>query len=57
MRKKFEALEALDEQMHNKIMDLFKKYLLVGGLPDAINEYLQSSNINKVRIVQSETHE
>ncbi|MFQ9799857.1 MAG: AAA family ATPase [Clostridia bacterium] len=40
MRKKFERLEALDESMHNKMMDLFRKYLLVGGLPDAINSYL-----------------
>jgi hypothetical protein len=30
MRRKFERLEALDESMHNKMMDLFRKYLLVG---------------------------
>lgn len=40
MRKKFERLEALDESMHEKMMDLFCKYLLVGGLPDAVNSYL-----------------
>ena len=31
MQKKFERLEALDEAMHNKMMDMFRKYLLVGG--------------------------
>ena len=35
MNKKFERLEALDEPMHNKMMDLFRKFLLLGGLPDA----------------------
>ena len=33
-------MEALDEATHNKVMDLFRKYLLVGGLPDAVNTYL-----------------
>lgn len=40
MRKKFECEESLDEPTHNKMMDLFRKYLLVGGLPDAVNSYL-----------------
>lgn len=57
MRKKFERLEALDEPMHNKIMDLFRKYLLVGGLPDAVNVYLAQKNIQAVREVQREIHD
>lgn len=57
MRKKFERLEALDESMHNKMMDLFRKYLLVGGLPDAINSYLSEKNIQSVREIQSEIHD
>ena len=54
MRKKFLLSEALEEAMHNKIMDLFRKFLLVGGLPDAVNEYLQTKNIQSVRAVQNE---
>ena len=54
MRKKFERLEALDEPMHNKMMDMFRKFLLVGGLPDAVNSYLEEKNIESVRAVQSE---
>ena len=56
MRKKFERLEALDEAMHNKIMDIFRKYLLVGGLPDAVNAYLETKNIRTVREIQREIH-
>lgn len=56
MRKKFEKLEPLDESMHKKIMDLFRKYLLVGGLPDAVNVYLEQKNIQAVREVQREIH-
>lgn len=57
MRKKFEGLEPLEEGMHHKIMDLFRKYLLVGGLPDAVNVYLEERNIQSVREVQNEIHE
>lgn len=57
MRKKFEQLESLEETMHDKMMDYFRKYLLVGGLPDAVNVYLSEKNIQTVREVQSEIHE
>lgn len=57
MRKKFERLEALDEAMHNKMMDLFRKFLLVGGLPDAVNSYLETKNIQAVRNIQAEIHD
>lgn len=57
LRSKFEKLESLDEAMHTKIMDLFRKYLLVGGLPDAVNRYLADKNIMSVREVQKEIHE
>ena len=57
LRTKFQARQALDEAMHNKMMDLFRKYLLVGGLPDAVNAFLQSRNIQRVREVQREIHD
>lgn len=57
MQKKFERLEALDESMHNKMMDLFRKFLLVGGMPDAVNSYLAEKNIQSVREIQSEIHD
>ena len=56
MRRKFEQREALDEAAHNKMMDLFRKYLLVGGLPEAVNTYLETKNIQRVREIQSEIH-
>ena len=57
LRTKFQARQALDEAMHNKMMDLFRKYLLVGGLPDAVNAFLESRNIQRVREVQREIHD
>lgn len=57
MRMKFQRLESLEEPMHSKMMDLFRKYLLVGGLPDVVNAYLESKNILRVREIQSEIHD
>ena len=57
MKKKFERLESLETNMHNKLMDLFRKYLLVGGLPDAVNSYLSEKNIQSVRNIQTEIQE
>lgn len=57
VRKKFERLEALDGPTHNKMMDYFRKYLLVGGLPDAVNSYLENHNIQFVREIQQEIHD
>ena len=57
MRTKFKKLESLNESMHDKIMDLFKKYLLVGGLPEAVNSYIENKNIQEVRQIQNEIHE
>lgn len=56
LRTKFQKLEELDEIMHNKLMDMFRKFLLVGGLPDAVNAYLDTHNIQRVRTIQHEIH-
>ncbi len=57
LRQKFENMETLEESMHNKMMDLFRKYLLAGGMPDAVNAYIQEKNIFMVREIQSEIHD
>ncbi|MBO5008354.1 MAG: ATP-binding protein [Clostridia bacterium] len=56
LKNKFEKRESLDETTHEKVMDLFKKYLLTGGLPDAVNSYIKDKNIVNVRTIQSEIH-
>lgn len=56
MRSKFNARQSLPEAMHNKIMDLFKKYLLTGGLPDAVNSFIKKHNITTLRTIQQEIY-
>lgn len=57
LKEHFMALRSLNEGIHDRILSLFKRYLLVGGLPDAVNEYLRSHNIVKIRDIQREIHD
>ena len=54
IRKKYEAEDTLDENLHQRMLDLFKRYLLIGGMPDAVNKYLESRNIVEVRKIQED---
>ena len=56
LREKFFAGEALNESLHNYMLLQFKLYLLVGGLRESINKFLENRNIAQVRKVQREIH-
>ncbi len=56
MRNSFHNNEALSTSLHEKMLDFFKKYLLVGGMPDAVNKYLENRNIVEFRRIQNEVH-
>ena len=57
MKESFNKQEALSEAMHNKLIDLFKKYLLVGGLPKAVEIFVASRNVVEFRSIQKEAHD
>lgn len=54
MRQSYLAGNALSDDMHSKIMGLFRKYLLIGGMPDAVNTYLSEHNMVSVRAVHTD---
>lgn len=56
MEDSFNNNEGLSEPLHNKMMDLFKKYLIVGGLPNAVKTFVESRNIIEIRSIQNEVH-
>lgn len=57
MHDQFTKEQPIDEALHNKFLDLFKKYLLIGGLPDAVNTFIETNNIVAVRAVHDEIYE
>ena len=57
MRKNFEDHVGLQESLHKKMLDLFKKYLIVGGLPKAVSEFIETRNVAEIRSIQDEVHD
>lgn len=56
VRRSFENRQSLNDSMHNYMLQQFKLYLLVGGMPDAINRFLENRNITQVRSIQRDIH-
>lgn len=52
LKQNFLNKESPSDAIHQHIMGLFRRFLLVGGMPDSVNEYLSSHNIVKVREIQ-----
>jgi hypothetical protein len=54
IKSKIKARESLSEAIHNRVMDLFRKYLIVGGMPDAVNEFISTQNVMELRAIQQD---
>ena len=42
------------EPLHKKMMQLFKEYIVVGGMPAVVKEYITSKNFDKVKQLQQQ---
>ncbi|WP_455623778.1 ATP-binding protein [Parabacteroides sp.] len=54
MRAQFLERRSLPDSLHAKVLDLFKKYLIVGGLPDAVNTFVEEKNVVVIRKIQED---
>lgn len=51
-RDAFERLVPVDEDIHRELMKAFREYLVVGGMPQAVEEYVASHDLGKVDAVK-----
>lgn len=56
IRQCFHDQRALDESTHNILLKRLQYYLLVGGLPEAVNNYLLDRNMLRVRQTHRDIH-
>lgn len=54
LKDSWQQRSAVDEVVHAKMMELFHLYLIVGGMPAAVNAYLCENNLQRVRAAQLE---
>ncbi|MGN1415027.1 MAG: ATP-binding protein [Anaerovoracaceae bacterium] len=52
LKKSFEERVPVDPLIHEKMMDLFRLYLIVGGMPAVVMQYLQTNNLREVQRIQ-----
>lgn len=48
LQESFTNKTAVDNIIHNKIMQMFNLYLIIGGMPSAVEKYRNTSNIDDV---------
>lgn len=51
LKKCFASKIKIEESIHTLMLSLFKDYLISGGLPDSITEYVINRNVVKTRKV------
>lgn len=54
LREAWQNRTAVDGFIHGKILELFRLYLVVGGMPAAVNKYLESNNLQEVMTMQQD---
>lgn len=52
LRTAWETRKPIDAFVHKKLMELFRLYLVIGGMPAAVNKYLESNNLQEVMLLQ-----
>ena len=52
IRRCFENAKPIGDQINRKLMRDFRLYMLVGGMPQAVNEYISSNNFKMVDAVK-----
>lgn len=48
----FEKKQPLDEFVHKRLLSLFHRYLISGGMPDAVSSFAESDDIAQARTAQ-----
>ncbi len=54
LRTAWDTRTAVDDFVHRKMMELFRLYLIVGGMPAAVNRYIESNNLQEVMAIQQD---
>ena len=48
--------EELPGYLYDRLLDLFHQYVVVGGMPDAVNSFLATRNVDEVRNIHRDLH-
>lgn len=52
IRLAFDQLKPMGQALHRKAMNYFRQYLIVGGMPQAVEKYISTQDFNQVDLVK-----
>ncbi|MBQ8593099.1 MAG: ATP-binding protein [Bacteroidaceae bacterium] len=54
LRQAWERRIPVDQLIHTKMTELFRLYLIVGGMPAVVSKYLETNNLQEVMTIQQD---
>lgn len=51
LRNCYEKREPVDEFVHEKLLQAFYVYLIIGGMPEAVAKYVETNDLKKVAVI------
>lgn len=54
IKSSYASLTPLTEALHNKALDLYRDYIIIGGMPEAVKKFCQSNSYIDASLVQIE---
>ena len=54
VRAAFERIRSVDEFVHARLLQTLHVYLVVGGMPDAVQAYVESNDLRRVQRIQND---
>ena len=52
MKKSVDDLKPLPQFIHDEMLDMFNRYICIGGMPEVVDTYITSNDFNQLRKVQ-----
>ncbi len=52
IRRHYAEKEQMGQLLHRKVLDLFREYMVVGGMPQSVAEYVKTSDLGRVDAVK-----
>ena len=54
LRSYYESGETVPDSIHNKYESLFREYMVVGGMPEVVADFVVNKDFNRVNAIQSD---
>lgn len=54
LKECYDQQKAVDHLVHNKMLDLLRLYLIIGGMPHVVETYLTTNNLKRVLKIQKD---